>query len=86
MGWMPPIGEVAGWRAYVYMEQNHKTPHFHLRKAGVVVSLLPDGAVLAGALPAGDLRVVREWASTRTEAIIQAFNDVQEGKSPQWIP
>jgi hypothetical protein len=54
MGWMPPVGEVAGWRVYVYKEQRHKLPHFHVRKAGVSVSLSPDGEILEGSLPPGD--------------------------------
>ena len=83
---MPPVGEVAGWRVYVYKEQRHKFPHFHVRKAGVSVSLSPDGEILEGSLPPGDARVIREWAAARREAIIQAFRDVQEGRLPQWIP
>ena len=73
---MPPVGEAAGWRVYVYKEQRHK----------LSVSLSPDGEILGDSLPPGDARVIREWTAARREAIIQAFRDVRERRLPQWIP
>ncbi len=81
---LPSIGQVVGWRVYVYA-LDHPLPHIHLRKAGQNVSLSLDGTVLEGALPAGDLQEVRRWIEAKRAALLAAFNDVQQGRVPKPI-
>lgn len=79
---MPSIGEVAGWRVYVYAA-DHPLPHVHLRRAGKNASVSLDGDVLEGELPSGDLRAAREWIEANRTALLKAFNDVQQGRLPK---
>ena len=78
---LPSIGEVAGWRVYVYAA-DHPLPHIHVRKAGHNASLSLRGEVLQGELPAGDLGEVQRWIGAHRAELLQAFNDVQAGHLP----
>ena len=66
---MPTIAEFEGIRVTMYF-RDHLPPHFHIEhgdsEAELAIATLE---VLAGALPAGVLRKVREWASTRQAAL-----------------
>ena len=81
---MPSIGRVAGFVVYIYWP-DHATPHIHLRKPGREVSVAIGGQVFAGTLSGAEQREVAAWIASRYEKIVEAINDLKEGRLPQWV-
>lgn len=60
---MPRISFFHGITIAMFWEEaHHRRAHFHAEYGGQQASLSTDGGVLAGSLPAGQLRLVQEWA------------------------
>ena len=59
---MPPIANFGGIAIHMYYN-DHNPPHFHAECGGMKALIqLSDGAVIAGQLPSGIPRLVRDWA------------------------
>jgi hypothetical protein len=56
--------------AMFWDERDHQVAHFHAEYAGHVASIAVDGAVLAGTMPARQLRLVREWAQLHQDELL----------------
>ena len=82
---MPPIADIAGWRAFVYAN-DHGIPHIHLRRSGesVAVSIM-DGRVIVGELPSDMRKVVTQWLEVHRDEVLEAWSAVREGRHPKWI-
>jgi hypothetical protein len=56
--------------AMFWNERDHPVAHFHAEYAEHKASIAIDGTVLAGSLPARQLRLVREWARLHEEELL----------------
>jgi hypothetical protein len=63
----------------------HRRPHFHiLHKAGYSASYaIRDCELLAGSMPAKYEKLVCQWAQEHHSDLLQAWNDVNNGKVPR---
>lgn len=59
-------------------EKHHK-PHFHAAYAEYEASIGIDGEVLAGALPAKQLKLVQAWAVIHEDELYEAWNKAVRG-------
>lgn len=76
---MPRISAFYGIVISMYWrERDHPIPHFHAEYAGQRVSIAVDGTVLAGAIPARALRLVREWAQLHRDELVANWNRARE--------
>lgn len=83
---MPTIATFKGIKIDIYVDE-HPPPHFHARYAEFVAeSRLVDFEVREGSLPLPQLRLVREWASSRAEALQAEWIRVEQGHNPRKIP
>jgi hypothetical protein len=58
-------------RMYFYDDKQHHVPHLHAEYAGQrSVFSLGDGAVLAGELPPGKMRLVQAWIEIHREELL----------------
>lgn len=68
---MPRISAFFGIDIYMYWnEGSHATPHFHAHQGGYRASISLEGAILAGALEARALSLVREWSGLHREELL----------------
>lgn len=59
--------------------QHHK-PHFHVYYAEYEASVGIDGELIAGSLPAKQLKLVQAWACIHEEELYQAWNSAVKGE------
>jgi hypothetical protein len=74
-GSAPSMG--SSWGMY-WGERDHPVAHFHAEYASARASIAVDGTVLAGALPAQALRLVREWASLHEDELLANWNRARD--------
>jgi hypothetical protein len=61
----------------------HNTPHIHARYQGDKASLaIGDGALLAGELPAKQLRMVQVWIDIHRDELMADWELAQAGEEP----
>ena len=76
---MPRISAFYGIVIAMYWgERDHPVPHFHAEYAGARASIAVDGTVLAGALPARALRLVREWARLHENELLANWDRARQ--------
>lgn len=66
-------------------EGQHAVAHFHARYAEHRASIGFDGTVIAGSLPASQLRLVREWASQHEGELRANWERIGRGERVQSI-
>ena len=83
---MPTIAIFNGIKIEMYADE-HRPPHFHARYAEFVAQIIiADLELREGSLPLPQLRQVREWAATRTEALLVEWERVELGNNPRKVP
>ncbi len=73
---MPRVSEFFGIAIYLYFADisRHAAPHFHAKYGGDEATYsIPDGDLLAGALPKRQERLVQGWAALRAAELEQAW-------------
>lgn len=73
---MPRVSEFFGITIYLYFADTHRhaAPHFHAKYGEYEATYsIPDGDLLAGALPKRQERLVQGWAALRTWELEQAW-------------
>lgn len=51
-------------------ERDHPVAHFHAEYAGKYASVAFDGALLAGSLPAKELRLIEDWVRLHQDELL----------------
>jgi hypothetical protein len=85
---MPTISMFYGIVIYLYFfdDERHKLPHIHARYQGEEASLsIIDGAVLAGAIPLGKIKLVQAWIEIHREALMADWELAVNGEEPYKI-
>ena len=68
---------------YFEIKQKHHLPHIHARYQDYKASIaIDDGRLLAGNLPAKQLRMVQVWLDIHREELLANWKLVQEGIEP----
>jgi hypothetical protein len=81
----PRLDQVGPLGIYVYFA-DHRRPHVQVRGPGVRANIdIESGDVIAGDIPAKDLRRVRAWLAPRREAVAAAFLAALQHESPDTI-
>jgi len=63
--------------------EKHKTPHIHAEYQGqVAVYSIPDGTVLAGAIPTKKHKLVVAWIEIHQEDLLANWGLAVNGKNP----
>jgi hypothetical protein len=79
---MPTVAIVNGVRIEFYFDE-HPPPHFHARYAEFIAQIdLATFEIIKGSLPNAQMRVVRDWASTRRDALRAAWDACATGTNP----
>ena len=60
----------------------HHVAHFHVRYAEYKASVRADGTLLAGALPAPQLRAVRRWAALHESELRENWERLRREERP----
>ena len=74
------------WKAYVYSEDNHRLPHFHVKSSdGRECSFDLSGGILAGKLGSKECKTVREWLSLEqgVEEVRRVWLDLNKANNRQ---
>lgn len=82
---MPTISMFYGILVTLFYEDNnrHHLPHFHVRYQGSKASIaIEDGRVLAGSLPAKQLKLVEAWAVLHRDELLANWELVTNGEEP----
>lgn len=69
---------------YMDSEQHHK-PHVHVYYGEYEASVAIDGSLLAGSLPAKQLKLVQAWLVIHEDEAYAAWNNAVAGRSFQKI-
>ena len=79
---MPRISAFCGIVIYMYFgEPQHNVPHFHALCNGRKVAIaIENGAVLAGSLPPGKMKLLRTWAKIHRGELRRAWKMLQYHK------
>lgn len=68
-------------RMYFFDDKQHHVAHVHAEYAGQkAVFSIPDGAVLAGALPSGKARLVQAWIEIHREELLAEWDLAVNGE------
>jgi len=79
---MPTVAAFKGVKIEMYGDE-HPPPHFHARYAEFVTMVaIGDLEVLEGSLPLPQLRLVRQWASMRTNLLLAAWAALETDHHP----
>lgn len=71
---MPTVAYFLGITVRMY-SNDHEPPHFHVRYQGFRARvLISDGTVVDGRLPPTVMRLVKEWAALRHEALMRNWH------------
>lgn len=83
---MPEISTFFGIKASLYYA-DHNPPHFHAEYAGnkALISI-QDAAVIKGALPNRQLKLVLAWCILYQEELMEDWELVKSGNEPKPIP
>ena len=82
---MPTVARVDGVKIQLYAKE-HPPPHFHAVTAEFRAQIAIDPlAVINGSLPPAKLKAVLDWASTRQEALMKAWDAVLAKRPPEKI-
>jgi hypothetical protein len=82
---MPTISMFYGIIISMYCEigERHHVPHIHVRYQGVKAAMsIADGDVLAGELPAKQLRMVQVWVDIHREELLADWELAVGGEQP----
>ncbi|MEA3544546.1 MAG: DUF4160 domain-containing protein [Thermodesulfobacteriota bacterium] len=82
---MPTISMFYGIIVVLYYEDNvrHHLPHFHVRYQGKKASIaIEDGCMLAGNLPAKQLKLVQAWVELHREELLANWELAVNGEEP----
>lgn len=82
---MPTISTFYGIliRMFFYDTERHKAPHIHAEYQGqVAVYSIPDGEVLAGAIPPAKNKLVVAWIEIRKEELMEDWRLASTGIKP----
>ncbi|MBI5919719.1 MAG: DUF4160 domain-containing protein [Nitrosomonadales bacterium] len=64
----------------------HHTPHIHVRYSGMKSSIsIEDGSVLAGEIPAKQLRLVQAWIEIHRDELFADWELAAAGEEPYRI-
>ncbi len=64
-------------------DERHHTPHVHVRYQGAKASIaVEDGRLLAGEIPARQLRMVQVWIDLHREELLADWDLVCSGEQP----
>lgn len=63
-----------------YDTEEHNKPHVHVSYGEYSASIGVDGELLAGSLPAKQLRIVVGWLAIHEEEVYSAWNNAVSGK------
>jgi len=80
---MPTISMFYGILVAMMFEDNerHNLPHIHVRYAGQKASIaIADGAVLAGAIPPKQLKLVQAWIEIHQDDLLADWELAIEGE------
>ena len=76
------LANVDGVRIRFYANE-HPPPHFHARIAEFIAQVRIDPVeILIGSLPPNKVDAVLDWAILHREALMKAWNDLEEGRKP----
>jgi len=65
----------------MYYQEEHRRAHFHVRSPQGNASIdLRSGAVLAGSLPPGKLREIKEWADKHKRELRDNWKRARRGE------
>ncbi len=82
---MPTISMFYGILVMILYGDNerHHTPHIHVRYQGAKASIaIDDGDVLAGKIPAKQLKLVQAWVEIHREELLADWELAQNGEEP----
>lgn len=82
---MPTLSMFFGIVISMYYEDTgrHNVPHIHARYQGKSVALsLEDGSILAGEIPAKQLRFVQAWIDIHKEDLLENWQLAISGQEP----
>jgi len=82
---MPTISMFYGILVTILYGDNerHHTPHIHVRYQGAKASIaIDDGDVLAGKIPAKQLKLVQAWVEIHREELLADWELAQNGEEP----
>jgi len=85
---MPVISLFYGIVVSMYFLDNrqHKTPHIHVRcQDDEAVYSIPEGELLAGAIPPGKARLVLAWIEIHREDLMADWELAVSGQQPHKI-
>ncbi len=83
---MPTVAIVSGVKIQFYADE-HPPPHFHARIAEFVAQIrIEPVEILMGSLPPNKVHDVLDWAADHRDQLMQAWNDMAEGRKPGKIP
>ncbi|MBO0768924.1 MAG: DUF4160 domain-containing protein [Solirubrobacterales bacterium] len=78
---MPELCRFRGIVFLMYADEGvHQVGHFHVRYAEYRASVAFDGSVLAGSLPASQLKLVRQWAARHQVELAANWVRAREGQ------
>lgn len=80
---MPTISMFFGIIISMYFEikEKHHLPHIHVRYQGMQASIsLKDGSLLAGDIPAKQLRMVQVWIDLHQEELMADWELAKQGE------
>lgn len=80
---MPTISMFFGIIISMYFEikEKHHLPHIHVRYQGMQASIsLADGSLLAGDIPAKQLRMVQVWIDLHQEELMADWELAKQGE------
>jgi hypothetical protein len=79
---MPVVATFNGIKIELYFDE-HPPPHFHARYAEFVAQIdMTTLEIIKGSLPRAQLRMIREWASPRRMALLQAWDFCRADRDP----
>jgi hypothetical protein len=82
---MPTISMFYGIIVSMYFEigEKHRLPHIHIRYQGKKASVaIEDGGLLAGDIPARQLRMVQVWIDLHKEELLADWELAMAGEEP----
>ena len=82
---MPTISMFYGILVSIYFEESerHHRPHVHVRYSGQKASIaIEDGRVLAGDIPAKQLKMVQAWIEIHQDELFADWEMARNGEQP----
>jgi hypothetical protein len=81
------MGELARFKGltvdiYWFDDDQHSKPHVHAEYGNDKISIGIDGEVLAGSLPAKQLKQLKAWLTIYEDDLYEAWNKAVKGENP----